>query len=501
MNRLALDLLVLYPNNRERAFGELGDMVAAVSPPVQAGLIASYARRAGLRVSILDAEVDNLSATASAKKVQELQPKLIVICTDYLNSGDVTKMQAAIDSLRALKACLPQTLVGLEGVVPSAYPEKMLRDENCDFVCHGEAFESIVELTRSLVCKGDDLQFEDKNIPGIWRKVGDEIIPSERAPLLDQPDLLPSVAWDLMPPSQYRAHHWHCFHALDQRTPYASIYTNLGCPYPCTFCNVNVVAGEPNFRPRTPESVLGEIEYLVNEHKVRNIRILDNVFTIRLDLVEELCDRIIDKGFDLNMWCYARVETIRNREILVKMKQAGVNWVAYGIEAASERVRKGVEKPSDQKVIDRAIEWTREAGIYIVGNFIFGLPEDDLETMQESLDMSKSYNFEWANFYCAMAYPGTELYNYAVKEGLPLPNNWSGFGQYAADILPLPSKYISSTEILSFRDEAFIEYFTHPPYLRLIEKTFGTDAVDFVEAIVKIGKPPRVLLAGATSTD
>jgi len=63
MNRLALDLLVLYPNNRERAFGELGDMVAAISPPVQAGLIASYARRAGLRVAILDAEVDNLSAT------------------------------------------------------------------------------------------------------------------------------------------------------------------------------------------------------------------------------------------------------------------------------------------------------------------------------------------------------------------------------------------------------------------------------------------------------
>ena len=73
MNRLALDLLVLYPNNRERAFGELGDMVAAISPPVQAGLIASYARRAGLRVAILDAEVDNLSATASAKKVQELR--------------------------------------------------------------------------------------------------------------------------------------------------------------------------------------------------------------------------------------------------------------------------------------------------------------------------------------------------------------------------------------------------------------------------------------------
>ena len=115
--------------------------------------------------------------------------------------------------------------------------------------------------------------------------------------------------------------------------------------------------------------------------------------------------------------------------------------------------------------------------------------------MQESLDMAKNYNFEWANFYCAMAYPGTELYNYAVREGLPLPDSWSGFGQYSADALPLPSKHISPREILRFRDDAFIEYFTHPPYLRLMEKTFGTDAVDFVKAIVKFGKPHRNLLA------
>lgn len=495
MHQSALDLLVLYPNNRERAFGKLADTVAAVTPPVQAGLIASYARREGLQVAILDAEVDNLSAAASAEKILELQPKLVTISTDCLNSGDVTKMQAAIDTLRAIKAGAPQLPVVLEGVVPSAYPEKLLREENCDFVCQGEAFESIVGLSRFLASGNGDSSLRDRNIPGIWMKVGDEVIESERAPLVDQPDSLPSVAWDLMPPSQYRAHHWHCFDSLDRRTPYASIYTNLGCPYPCTFCNVNVVAGGPNFRPRTPESVINEIEYLVKEHQVRNIRILDNVFTVRLDLVEELCDRIIDKEFDLNMWCYARVETIRNREILGKMKQAGVHWVAYGIEAANERVRKGVEKPSDQKVIDRAVEWTREAGIYIVGNFIFGLPEDDLETMQESLDMAKNYNFEWANFYCAMAYPGTELYNYAVREGLPLPDSWSGFGQYSADALPLPSKYVSPREILRFRDDAFIEYFTHPPYLRLMEKTFGTDAVDFVKAIVKFGKPHRNLLA------
>ena len=495
----ALDLLVVYPNNRARAFGKLGDTVAAISPPVQAGLIASYVRKAGFEVSLLDAEVHDLSATSSAEKIVRMRPALLCVCTDYLNSGDVTKMEAAIETLQKVKELEPDIPVVLEGVVPSAYPEKMLREEPCDFVCQGEAFESIVQLIRALGSGNGDSRLKG-GIPGIWARSGDEVIESTRAPLVDEPDSLPVVAWDLMPPSQYRAHHWHCFDSLERRTPYAAIYTNLGCPYPCTFCNVNVVAGGPNFRPRTPESVINEIEYLVVEHQVRNIRILDNVFTIRLDLVEELCDRIIEKGFDLNMWCYARVETIRNPEILTKMKRAGVNWVAYGIEAASERVRKGVEKPSDQKVIDRAVEWTRQAGIYIVGNFIFGLPEDDLETMQESLDMAKQYNFEWANFYCAMAYPGTELYKYALQEGLPVPESWSGFGQYSADALPLPSKYISAPEILRFRDEAFIDYFTHPPYLRLMEKTFGTDAVDFVKGIVKLGKPHRNLLAASPAS-
>ena len=494
MSSPVFDLLVLYPNNRERAFGELADRVAAISPPVQAGLIASYARRSGLRVSILDAEANHLSAAASAERIREMQPTLLCICTDYLNSGDVTKMEAASETVKAVKALTPQTPVLLEGVVPSAYPEKILREEGCDFVCQGEAFEPVAHLTRYLASGNTVSHLKEEEIPGIWISLGNQVIESQRAPLMDQPDTLPFVAWDLMPPSQYRAHHWHCFDTLERRTPYASIYTNLGCPYPCTFCNVNLVAGGPNFRPRAPKNVIDEIEYLVKEHHVRNIRILDNVFTIRLDLVEELCDRIIEKDFDLNMWCYARVETIRNQKILEKMKRAGIHWVAYGIESASERVRKGVEKPSNQKVIDQAIEWTRQAGIHIVGNFIFGLPEDDFETIQESLDMAKDYNFEWANFYCAMAYPGTELYHYAVGEGLPLPETWAGFGQYSADAFPLPSKYLSSREILHFRDEAFIEYYTNPRYLRHVEKTFGAGAVSFVNEIVKLGKPHRNLL-------
>jgi radical SAM superfamily enzyme YgiQ (UPF0313 family) len=478
-----LDLLLIFPNNRPRAYGALGEDMAAISAPVQLGLTAAYVRRAGYSVAVLDADAEGLSPEETARRVAAARPRLALLSTDSLNSGDVTKMAAASDVLGQIRRVSPDTPTALEGVVPSAYPDRMLREEGATYVCQGEAFEPIVDLLRELRA-GKPLP--DNLIPGIWWLDKDEPVHGPRRPLQPHPDELPMVAWDLLPVAKYRAHYWHCFDRLDRRRPYASIYTNLGCPYACTFCNVNVIAGKPNFRPRTPENVLEEIDLLVRTYQVSNIRIVDNVFTVRLDLVEKLCDLIIARGYDLNFWCYARVETIKDPGLLRKMKQAGIHWVAFGIEAASERVRKAVDKASSTQSIDRAIERTREAGINIGANFIFGLPEDDLPSMRATLDMAKEYNFEFANFYAAMAYPGTELHAYARKEGIRLPDTWSGFGQYSEDALPMSTRHVAPEEVLRFRDQAFVEYATSPRYQDLVRRKFGAPAVEFLQKILAI---------------
>ena len=398
-------------------------------------------------------------------------------------------MAAAGETVRAIKACAPQVPVVLEGVVPSAYPERMLREEGADLVCQGEPFDPIVNLLRFFGDRGSTTRLGDDQIEGLWARYEDDLVRSRHSPMFREVDRLPMTAWDLMPPANYRAHHWHCFDRLDQRTPYASIFTGLGCPYACSFCSVNVVAGSANYRAHSPEHVLRELDVLVNRYGVRNVRILDNVFTVRLDLVEQLCDQIMARGYDLNLWAYARVESIRNPEILVKMKKAGVNWLAYGFEAAHERVRQAVNKPSSRKVMEQAIEWTKQAGISIVGNYIFGLPEDDLESMRMSFDMAREHNFEWANFYCAMAYPGTKLYDQALAQGVALPKNWSAYGQYSPDAQPLATKYVRSREVLAFRDAAFKEYYTSPRYQGMIEKKFGPAAVAFVKKILSFDVP------------
>jgi radical SAM superfamily enzyme YgiQ (UPF0313 family) len=236
---------------------------------------------------------------------------------------------------------------------------------------------------------------------------------------------------------------------------------------------------------RSADRVLGELETLVEKHGVRNVRILDNVFTANTERVEEICDRIIAKGWDLNFWAYAHVSSIRSPDMLQKLRKAGVRWLAYGFESANARVRGSVNKKTTGDATDRVIGWTRDADISIVGNFIFGLPEDDLGSMQESFDMAKTYQFEWANFYCAMAYPGTRLYDELVAQGVSMPTAWSAYGHYSRDSRPLSTKHVDWKEVVRFRDAAFQEYYEAPAYQAMVAKRFGPEAAAFVRRILE----------------
>lgn len=134
-----------------------------------------------------------------------------------------------------------------------------------------------------------------------------------------------------------------------------------------------------------------------------------------------------------------------------------------------------MRKGFDQDEMYKTIETIRSAGINVIGNFVFGLPEDDLETMQGTLNLALELNCEFANFYSTMAYPGSQLYSIAVKEGWPFPEKWSGYSQHSVDTLPLPTKYLSGSEVLRFRDHAFQVYFDSPKYLDMITRKFGPE--------------------------
>ncbi|MBI1923206.1 radical SAM protein, partial [Candidatus Poribacteria bacterium] len=176
-----------------------------------------------------------------------------------------------------------------------------------------------------------------------------------------------------------------------------------------------------SYRFWSPGSISAQIDKLVNEYGVRNIKIADEMFVLNPRHVLGICDLIIERGYDLNIWAYARVDTVKDG-MIDKLKRAGFNWLAFGIEAASERVRDDVQKGFDQDDIFQTLNKVRGAGINVGANYIFGLPEDDLETMQQTLDLALELNSEYANFYCFV--PGTLVHT--VHGISPIENVWGG---------------------------------------------------------------------------
>lgn len=482
-----IDLVLINPGSRMQVYQGLGNTLAAIEPPVWAGLMATFVRLRGFSVRIVDAEAENLTPAETAERALSMGPALVaVVVYGHQPSASTQNMPAARAVCEALKAHAGAAKVLLVGGHVAALPQRTLQEECADFVCAGEGPYTLVDLLELLKGGGGDLG----RVRGLCYLDGGAAVTTPAAPLVKDLDgEMPGIAWDLLPMDRYRAHNWHCFGDL-RRQPYAAIYTTLGCPYHCTFCCIQAPfkMGEAalgmkesvnSYRFWSPEAVIAQIDVLVTKYGVRNIKIADEMFVLNPKHVNAICDYIVERGYDLNIWAYARVDTVRTG-MIEKMKRAGINWLAFGIEAASDRVRDDVDKGFEQEDIFRTINAVREAGINVIGNYIFGLPEDDLATMQETLDLALELNCEFANFYATMAYPGSALYRMALKDQWDLPRQWSGYSHHAVDTLPLATKYLTSAEVLRFRDEAFQTYFTSPKYLAMIADKFGMETVDHI---------------------
>ena len=129
---------------------------------------------------------------------------------------------------------------------------------------------------------------------GIWwgNAVGN--VPAPLFTNLDRD--LPGQAWDLLDMSRYRAHNWHCFRNPEARSPYASLQTSLGCPFTCSFCCINAPFTTLMLRVWSPDNVIGQIDRLVREYGVSNIKIPDEMFVLNRRHVTGICDRIIERA-------------------------------------------------------------------------------------------------------------------------------------------------------------------------------------------------------------
>jgi|TARA_Y100000310_G_scaffold130885_2_gene130012 radical SAM superfamily enzyme YgiQ (UPF0313 family) len=497
-----LDVLFVHPNGAPIIYQKLSKEYSAIEPPIWAALLAQNARKNGYSTRILDCEAARIDAAESASMIGYYQPKLVaLVIYGQQPSASTQNMIGARLLLQELKQRYPNLKTITIGLHPSAVARQTMEEEATDFVCQGEGPHTIAGLLN--VNMDDPTQL--KKVPGLWYRDDGHVVCTKPAPLITQEELpneLPGMAWDLLPMDHYRTSNWHAMTNDNDKMPFASLYTSLGCPFKCSFCCINAPFGNNNlenwdygrnkFRFWDPEYIVSEFE-LLHQMGIRNVKIADEMFVLYKNHFIKLCDLLIERGYNFNIWAYARIDTVKE-EYLETLKKAGINWLALGIESGNAVVRKDVVKGKFTEVnIRDLVEKIQDHGINVIGNYIFGLPEDTVETMQDTLDLSMELNCEFANYYSAMAYPGSRLYLDALKEGWELPDEYVGYSQHSYETQPLPTKHISAAEVLKFRDEAFLKYYTNERYLNMIEEKFDIDTRQDLEKMTKI-KLKRKLL-------
>ncbi|MDE3098674.1 MAG: radical SAM protein [Verrucomicrobiota bacterium] len=505
MNR-QLDVLFVNADSSAQAYQELSKDFSAIEPPTWALLLAQACRANGFGAAILDCGAERLPDDQSVRRIAEAGPRLacFAVYGQNPNSG-TTNMIGATALARALKAAHPEIKTCFVGSHTSALPLEVLSLPEVDFVLLNEGVYALQNLLRT------NLQDRLDQVKGIGHKQngGPRLNAPERVVPGDRMDAdMPGSAWDLLPRKSkpldlYRAHFWHAEFNQDLRTPFAAIYTSLGCKFKCDFCMINIVnrvdntegivsANSPNMRFWSPQFMLKEFEKLAGMG-VQTIRVSDEMFFLNRNYFEPLVNGLAERDLGLRLWTYSRVDTVRP-QYLEKFRKAGIHWLALGVEAANQTIRREVSKGSFEEVdIRQVIKTVRDAGLYVISNYIFGFPEDTLQTMQQTLDLALELNTEMANMYPCQALPGSPLYRTAKANGWKLPDSPAGFAFLSYESEPLPTRHLTAAQVLKFRDDAWRTYFTNPPYLKLVEEKFGPQQRRNVETMAGIRLKRKLL--------
>jgi len=507
-----IDALFVVPGNAKGVYQALSDDYSAIETPTWALLLAESCRSIGYNVKILDITAEKLSHKNAVDRIIEINPKFIVFVVygQNVNAG-TTNMSGAVALSSFIKSNKINSPIIYIGSHVQALPiDALEKESSIDIICTNEGVYSL----RSLLNLEKINPVALSKVKGIGYRDFDKVIltPAEKVVPQERLDIdLPGYAWDLLPYEEkpfdlYRSPMWHAEYNFNQRSPYAAIQTSLGCQFKCEFCMINIinrddndpigVAGNYNsMRYWSTGFIIKEFDKLI-KMGVKTIRIVDEMFLLNPKYYIPLCEQLSERNKDdsLRMWAYSRIDTIRRPGILNLVRQAGIKWLALGIESGDKAIRLEVSKGKfDDVNISQVIENVHDADIEVMANYIFGLPSDTKETMKKTFDLSKDLCTAGWNTYAAMALPGSQLYKTAIEKQFTLPEDYAGYSFHAYNTQPLPTEFLTPEEVLEYRDQCFTDYHLYEPFLRKIENKFGIDAVENIKIMTKVKLKRKIL--------
>lgn len=422
---------------------EREEVLGTTKPPYTLAMIAALLRQRGQQVRLVD-------LTASRQSVDELATMLDkegFVPTLILFPSTTPTLVADSAAMARLKARYGAPIFCFGPHASTTPAESMAKAPEVDGMFVGEPEDAAMELAALETLN------EAGNVAAMTYRRGGEVIPHRAHGSFTGFLTAPLPAWDLLDLSQYSL-------PLVNKS-YVIVETSRGCPYTCDFCVAPIHQGH-KFRERSASAIVDEMAHMVRNHGVKFFYLWGDTVTLNVKSFSAICEEIIARGLDVQWFGNARADNLQDPAFVDRLKRSGCWMLALGIETESDDTRKDMMKRLESEKIRTALINMRAAGIKSFGFFILGYPGEDVKALDRTIEYAIDLDPDFANFYPAVPYPGTELYNKAKRDGLLASEDWTKM-EYSYYLLK--GNGLDEQVVMDAINRAKRRFFLRPSYL------------------------------------
>ncbi len=432
--------------------------------------IAAAAEAAGHRVQVLDLNMlrpkrEDIPALLKQHNFDVAAISAMVTCFPIVRE--------IASELRRINGNAP---IVLGGTLASTSYDLVLENSQVDIAVLGEGEATFVELL-DIIENGGDLASAN----GIAYSNENGISVTGVRDRITNLDEIPFPAYDLFDFSKYLK--TFTFPGVpDGKT--VPMISGRGCPYECTFCFKTF---ERKVTYRSPDNILSEIEYLFDRYRIRGVLFVDDLFVMKKRRVLDFCRKLIDSGMRLKWGCLGRAGIV-DKEVIEALKESGCVWMGYGFESGSQKMLDTMKKGITVEQAEEAVRLTHDSGMICSPTFMIGIPGETNETVMETVGFFERTDILPTRLFIANPYPGTELYDRAVRDGR-IPDRLKFLNEIGdATDMSLNMTDMNDDELLGLRREAELlihrNYYKRHPIKNIID---NNPVARFLEIIREYG--------------
>lgn len=367
----------------------------SILPPYSLLQIASLLRGRGHEVDLIDANGENINYSDYEKIVSQMDYEAVIFrFTPTTFDWDMRIAEISKKYFDAFTIGICWTLGG--------FAKTVLEDARDLDIYLRHEYEVVAPELIDNLSKRKALS----DVAGIGYRENGEIKVNQDAQPIKNYDDIPLPAYDLLKSFDFY------YENTKHGQPFTIMYTSKGCPFSCIYCTV----ANTKWKARSAESVLGELRYLKQNYGIKTVTFFDEAFTIDRKRAQKISQALIDENLNIKWYCNSRVDFI-DKELLEKMKCAGCRAVCMGIESGSQKILDKADKKTTVEKASEAIKIIKDAGIKVHCSFVIGLPGENLDTINETINFVKRALPTGVEFNIATPYPGTKLQKIAIENG------------------------------------------------------------------------------------